>query len=183
MNEAPPHLRTSARPDKTHSRHWAIAIAIFWSLVVAISLAWNTFLVRDNVTTQAYSQARASIDKDLAYRHLVSTIGGFYVPLKRGIAPNPYLAHLPRRDITATDGTQLTLVNSSYFVRLVHDQEALAAENGVKGHVTSAHPLRKQNMADEWELKALEKFRKGATEASDVLSVLRSAYDQLKRRV
>jgi len=181
VREENDHDPSATGPGKIHSKYWAIAVAIFWTLAVAISLAWNIFLVKDNLTTQAYSQASASIEKDLAYRHLVSSVGGFYVPLSKGIKPNPYLAHLPNRDIETRDGTELTLVNSSYFVRLVHDQEALSTRDGVRGHVTSEHPLRKQNMADAWELKSLDKFRQGATETTEVLSINDRSYFRMMR--
>ncbi len=144
-------------------------IALFWSATVAISLIWNIFLVRDNINTQAYTQAIAAINKDMAYRHLVSSIGGFYVPLEQGILPNPYLKHLPQRDITTSKGKHLTLVNSSYFVRLVHEQEQNSSTSGLRSHVTGLHPLRQQNQPDDWERGALEKFIRGTEEVSEIV--------------
>jgi diguanylate cyclase (GGDEF)-like protein len=163
------------------SRTWTILIGIFWSLAILISLSWNLYLIRDSVNTQAYSQASAAIDKDMAYRRLVSGIGGFYVPLDKGIAPNPHLAHLARRDITTDDGEPLTLVNSSYFVRLVHDQEALNEHDGLRGHVASEHPLRKQNQADPFEREALAAFRAGASEFSRVVNINDRHYYRMMR--
>jgi diguanylate cyclase (GGDEF)-like protein len=151
------------------SGNWGIVIAIFWTATVSISLIWNVFFVRDNVSTQAYAQANAAINKDMAYRHMVSTIGGFYVPLDHGIIPNPYLKHLPRRDITTKSGEQLTLVNSSYFVRLVHEQEQDMPANSLRSHVTGLKPLREQNQPDRWERVALEKFIRGSKEVSEIV--------------
>jgi diguanylate cyclase (GGDEF)-like protein len=181
VNATGPLNPVNRRPGLRSSRHWGIATAIFWTMAVAVSLAWNTFLVRETVTTQAYSQASAALEKDHAYRHLVSSIGGFYVPLERGIAPNPNLEHLPQRDITSEDGTPLTLVNSSYFVRLVHDQEALSSDQGLRGHVTSEHPLRQENMPDEWERQALRRFKQGETEVSAELSINDRRYFRMMR--
>lgn len=156
-------------PKRFRSGNWGIVVAIFWTVTVSISLIWNIFLVRDNINTQAYAQANAAINKDMAYRHLVSTIGGFYIPLDHGIVPNPYLKHLPRRDITTIDGQQLTLVNSSYFVRLVHEQEQSRSTGGLRSHVTGLNPLRQQNQPDDWERSALEKFLKGSNEVSNIV--------------
>jgi len=160
---------------------WATLIGFFWSVAIIISLVWNLFLIRENVTTQAYSQASAAIEKDLAYRHLVAGIGGFYVPLDKGIPPNPYLRHLAKRDITTQDGEQLTLVNSSYFVRLVHDQEAQDNSHGLKGHVTSEHPLRAQNKPDAFERNALAAFRHGAKEFDSEVRINDKRYYRLMR--
>ncbi len=148
-----------------------MVIALFWSVAVAVSLVWNIFLVRDNVIAQAYIQADVAINKDMSYRYLVSSVGGLYVPQDKGITPNPYLSHLPRRDVTTTDGQQLTLINSSYLVRLIHDQEASDQPSRLRGHVTSLHPLRQQNQADEWERASLEKFGRGAEEVRELLQI------------
>lgn len=169
-----------ASTERFHSGSWGIIIAIFWSVAVSISLIWNIFLVSDSVNTQAYAQANTAISRDLSYRHLVSSIGGIYVPLERGIAPNPYLAHLPQRDIATTDGKQLTLINSSYFVRLVHEQEETQA-SGLRGRVTGLHPLRQQNQPDEWERNALEKFSNGTQELSGIVTIDDQRYLRLIR--
>jgi len=163
------------------SRSWALLIGFFWTLAILVSLVWNLFLIHKDINTQAYNQATASIEKDLAYRHLVSGVGGFYVPLNKGIPPNPYLSHLDRRDITTIDGVTLTLVNSSYFVRLVHDQEAIDNRNGLKGHVTSDHPLRAANKPDAFEQEALAAFRHGAKEFSREVTVNDTRYYRLMR--
>ena len=162
-------------------RHWAWALGIFWSGIVAVSLGWNIHLVGDGIRTQADSQAHAAILKDMAYRHLVAQLGGVYVRLDRGVSPNPYLASLRDRDVVTTDGETLTLVNSSYFVRLVHDQEAQFSEQAPQGHVTSAHPLRPQNKPDAWELNALRQFDNGVAEVSGVVTKGGHSYFRLMR--
>jgi diguanylate cyclase (GGDEF)-like protein len=162
---------SSRGPIRPNSGNWGIIIAIFWTTAIAISLIWNIFLVRDNVSIQAYIQADVAINKDMSYRHLVSSVGGVYVPLNHGITPNPYLSHLPRRDVTTTDGQQLTLLNSSYLVRLIHEHEASNQPTSLHSHVTSLHPLRQQNQPDDWERATLQKFSSGTKEVSEVLQV------------
>jgi diguanylate cyclase (GGDEF)-like protein len=168
-------------PNRFRSGNWGVVIAIFWTVTVSISLIWNVFLVRENINTQAYAQASAAINKDMAYRHLVSSIGGFYVPLEQGILPNPYLEQLPQRDITTVEGQHLTLVNSSYFVRLVHEQEQNSAASGLRSHVTGLRPLRPQNRPDGWERVALEKFTRGSEEISEIVHMDSQRYLRLMR--
>ncbi len=155
-----------AQRETGSSRRWTIALMLFWSAIVLISLAWNSWQLRENLYTNAYSQADTALQKDMAYRNVVAGAGGIYVPPERGIPPNPYLAHLPHRDITTEDQRQLTLVNSSYFVRLAHDEEALRMEGGIRGHVTSSHLLREANRPDTWEQQALKRLESGEAEIS-----------------
>ncbi len=166
--------------ERFRSGNWGIIVALFWSIAVSISLIWNIFLVNDSVNTQAYAQANAAMNRDIAYRHLVATLGGIYVPLEHGIDPNPSLAHLPQRDITTTDGRRLTLINSSYFTRLVHDQEQ-AQPASLGGRVTGLHPLRQQNQPDEWERNALEQFSHGTQELSGMTTIDGKRYLRLIR--
>jgi diguanylate cyclase (GGDEF)-like protein len=100
----------------------------------------------------------------MTYRHLVSGVGGVYMPTDRGIKPNPFLSHIPHREVITREGRELTLVNSSYFTRLVHDSEVSVFPDGVRGHVTSLKPLRPENAPDEWETRALWAFASGAKE-------------------
>lgn len=151
------------------SKFVVISIIIFWSTAVLLSLGWNIYLLDRSLVKQAHGQADAAIQKDLAYRKLVSQAGGIYILTDKGVEPNPHLSHLQNRDITSTDGSQLTLINSSYFVRLVHDIEAEMGSDGLRGHVTSEHPLRSQNAPDEWERKALVTLKQGGEEVAETL--------------
>ncbi|MES9994332.1 MAG: EAL domain-containing protein [Candidatus Thiodiazotropha sp.] len=146
---------------------WTSLAVLLWCAVFIFSLHWNLRQNQRMVPEQATAQARAAIEKDLIYRSVVSRVGGIYMPIDQGIKPNPYLAHLPDRDVTTTDGRKLTLVNSSYFTRLVHDQEAKLTPDGIRGHTTKEHPLRPLNAPDSWELKGLTKLRNGEAEWSE----------------
>jgi PAS domain S-box-containing protein len=121
---------------------------------------------RENLTI-ALHRARDSYQKDLAYRRWAAERGGVYVPLDARTPPNPYLAHLPNRDITTTDGTRLTLVNPAYMTRMVH--ELSASDYGLKAHLTSLMPIRPENAPDPWERRALEFFNGGAREYSELV--------------
>ncbi len=149
----------------------ALVVGLFWTMAILVSLFWNIFLINDRVSTQAYNQASAAIYKDMAYRELVSSIGGFYVPIDRGIDPNPYLAGVTGRDVVTSDGVELTLVNSSYFMRLVHDREAQTIGSAPRGHVASERPLRPANRPDRFEKRALAELRNGLAEYGAIETV------------
>ncbi len=155
---------------RSHLLPWVMVLGAIWCLVFLASIAWNLHNNRNTAVDQALFWAKAAIDKDMTYRQLVSSVGGVYMPVDQGIEPNPQLAHIPYRDITTVEGRRLTLVNSSYFTRLVHDKEALNSPSGVRGHVTSLKPLRPENAPDEWEKKALLAFQQGAKQWSGVVT-------------
>jgi len=146
----------------------ATTMVLLWTLAVVASLTWNIIQIRQSAQEQARSSARASIDKDLNYRSLIADLGGVYARIGAGVEPNPFLAHVPERDVVTAGGTRLTLVNSSYFMRLVHDRELDLAGPGLRGHATSLHPLRAANAPDPWEWAGLEAFAQGAEEWSGI---------------
>ncbi len=144
----------------TRKSAWVAICA--WVLLVCASLAWNWRQVGNSVGELARVEARSSFEKDLLYRRWASGHGGVYVPPTQQTPPNPYLEHLPDRDVTTTGGKELTLVNPAYMTRQVH--ELAAGQYGARGHITSLNPLRPENAADEWETRALQSFESGTRE-------------------
>ena len=102
----------------------------------------------------AVSQAEASFQKDSVYRLWAAKHGGVYVPVTEDTRPNPYLSHIPERDITTQSGRRLTLLNPAYMTRQV--QELGTERYGLRGHITSLNPLRPANAPDPWERRMLE---------------------------
>jgi PAS domain S-box-containing protein len=143
--------------------------AMVWIVVVAASLAWNWRQAGDSVLVLAESEAQASFQKDVIYRKWSTLHGGVYVPPTETSPPNPYLAHLPDRDVTTSAGMKLTLVNPAYMTRQVH--ELGFDEHGLLGHITSLDPLRPENAPDDWETKAMLAFRDGAPKATSVETI------------
>ncbi len=87
--------------------------------------------------------------------------GGVYVPVTEDARPNPYLKH-PQRDITATDGRALTMVNPAYMTRQI--AEIAERAEGIRLHITSLDPIRAENGPDPWEAAALARFDRGEPE-------------------
>jgi len=124
-------------------------------------------------------EARANFDKDQAFRHWASRHGGVYVPATKHTPPNPYLSHVPERDITTPSGRKLTLMNPAYMLRQM--MEDYSEDYGITAHITSLAPLRKENSADKWETSALESFAIGAEEAIDFTDIGGRPYLRLMR--
>ena len=140
-------------------------IACVWIVVIAVSYGLDLHQEEHSVLTMAGVEARSHFEKDLVYRRWAAQHGGVYVPRSERTPPNPYLDHLPERDVTTTAGAQMTLVNPAYMTRQVH--ELAATQYGVRGHITSLDPLRPENRPDAWETQALQSFEAGAREAME----------------
>jgi len=91
------------------------------------------------------------------------------VPPTEQTPPNPYLSHIPDRDITLPSGKRLTLMNPAYMVRqMMADFNELY---GIKGRITSLKPLNPANAPDAWERGALTAFEKGAKELFEMTGI------------
>ncbi len=114
----------------------------------------------------AYTVALTLYEKDLLYRRWAAGQGGVYAPVTAATPPNPYLSHLPERDIRTPSGRRLTLINPAYMNRQVYE---LAQKIGQpQGHITSLKPLRPENAPDPWEAAALKVCEQGQAEVSGI---------------
>jgi signal transduction histidine kinase/ActR/RegA family two-component response regulator len=150
-----PQTAQPASPASQQQRLIGV-IAVIWLALLGLSLFWNWQQVEQSALLFAEAEAEASYSKDLIYRRWASLQGGVYVPPTATTPPNPYLAHLPDRDLRTTDGRELTLVNPAYMTRQVHDLGREAY--GTQGHITSLKPLNPGNSPDPWEKEALLAF-------------------------
>ncbi|OGW47915.1 MAG: hypothetical protein A2078_06800 [Nitrospirae bacterium GWC2_57_9] len=156
-------------------RRHALILFFLWSLLLAGSGLWNVYQLRSDTVEKARIEARTILEHNIAYRRWNSKYGGVYVARSGSIQPNPYIVS-PRRDLTATDGTQLTLVNPFQMTKqtyaLLQEQSPLAAIN----RTVSLNPMNPENEPDEWEAKSLREFEKGAVEVSEVTSINEMPY-------
>lgn len=156
-------------PHNIPIRQGTIAILVGWALLITASLSWNMYDFHKMIVRLATIEAKANFEKDILYRLWVAKQGGIYVPISDYTPPNPYLSHVPERDVITTNGQELTLVNPAYMTRQVHE---LATETpGVQGHITSLTPLRPENKPDPWERQALTAISQGATTFSSLASL------------
>jgi two-component system, cell cycle sensor histidine kinase and response regulator CckA len=146
---------------------WILAVIL--SLTLMLSLFWNWQQMEKQVHDLALNGLKLSFEKDVVYRRWAANHGGVYVPVSEHTQPNPYLNHIPERDIVTSTGVSMTLVNPAYMTRQVY--ELSKKQYGLQGHITSLNPLRPENIPDEWEKQSLKKFNEGAKEAIIVMEI------------
>lgn len=166
-----PLNRTKGKSNTNFSilyRYTATAV-ILWIMIIGGLLAWDIHNENKQANELAIKEARTIFNKDLAFRTWTASHGGVYVPPDERTPPNPYLSHIPERDITTTNGMDLTLMNPAYvLLQVMGDYEDLY---GVKGHITSLNLLNPINAPDEWESNALLAFEQDATEITEASNI------------
>ena len=93
---------------------------------------------------------------NMEYRKWNAQLGGVYAESNK-VTPNPHL-NGQHRDIVATDGTKLTLINDAYMSQMVFESISRNSENPIISKLVSLDPLNPRNSADPWEKKALDQF-------------------------
>jgi len=156
-----------------------LLMVLFWTILMAVFIRWSYQESYSAVREMANGWARSSHTKDVVFRQWASLHGGVYVPSTAETPPNPYLAHLPERDIVTPLGKKLTLMNPAYMTRQVH--ELGQKRDGLQGHITSLRPIRPENAPDEWEKKALLAFERGEKEVSALDLIGNETYLRLMR--
>jgi PAS domain S-box-containing protein len=152
-----------------------------WIMIVTGSLIWNWNHIQSDFIDIANANARMSLEKDLNYRRWASMHGGVYVPVTEDTPPNPYLVHLPDRDIMGPDGRMLTLMNPAYMNRQVY--EMFAEKTLLHVYITSLKPLRPENSPDQWEKNALMAFNEGRSEVSGIHLMNNKPFYRLMRPI
>lgn len=126
---------------------------------------------KESLLNVATAEARAAIGRDIMYRRWGSSHGGVYVPVTKDTVPNPYLSHIPERDIVTPSGRKLTLINPAYMTRQVYELAKKYDASVGSGHLTSLNPIRPENAPDDWEKIALTSFEKGVNETSELVTL------------
>ncbi len=155
--ENPGELLTSSTPFRP-----LYQLILLWTILILGFAAGDIYQLYLSQLNTAKAVARDNFNKDMVYRSWATMHGGVYVPITGRTPPNPYLSHIPDRDITTPSGKQLTLMNPAYMTRQAH--EIGMEQYNMRGHITSLMPIRSENAADAWETVALKSFAKGASE-------------------
>lgn len=143
--------------------YWTtMATGIIFTVAVICSGAWNIYKEKSQTLALVKKEALANFNKDQAFRLWGTKHGGVYVPQTESTPSNPYLSHIPDRDLDLPSNKKLTLMNPAYMVRqLMND---FAELYGIRGRITSLNPLNPINEPDEWEIMALKSFESGVDE-------------------
>ncbi|MDD5249326.1 MAG: EAL domain-containing protein [Rhodocyclaceae bacterium] len=150
-------LTASAKPRLITVFTWSAIAA--WTAVLGGSLVWNLRNEERQTMDMAYAEAKANLNKDITLRRWVTDHGGVYVPITEKQHSVPWLSHVPGRDVTTTDGRQLTLLNPASVVRQMMDR--YAQDYGIRGRITGLKYLNPGNAPDVWEKEQLEAFTHG----------------------
>jgi len=149
--------------------NFTLLLVAIWTLIIVGLLFRDLSLLNHATENLAKREALAHFQKDEAFRFWSATHGGFYVVTNERTPPNPYLEHVPERDIETPSGVKLTLMNPAYALRQMFEE--YKETYGVSGHITSLLPLRPENTPDDWERSALESFENGETELSELTNL------------
>ncbi len=160
-------------------RRYAWVLAACWTAALGATLAWEIADEQTQAVDVALSRARGAWEKEAAVRRWDAANGGVYVPVTSHTVPDPYLSHLPDRDITTSSGQKLTLINPAAIIRSI--QAATRKEFGVQGHITSLRPVDPHNTPDAWEKEALAAFDLGKSEVHTVQVIDGEWYVRLMR--
>jgi PAS domain S-box-containing protein len=148
-------------------QRYGLIMAVIWTLLIGYILFLNYRDHQEEALALGKMQSQAFFEKDVLYRRWASRHGGVYVPVTETTRPNPYLAHIPERDLITPSGRQLTLMNPAYMTRQVFEMAQEYKGTG-RGHITSLNPIRPGNEPDAWEKKAMANFELGAKEFSQI---------------
>ncbi|MGQ9688586.1 MAG: diguanylate cyclase [Desulfobaccales bacterium] len=165
-------------PGLTSRRLFWVTLLI-WTLAVAASLALNLWQSHRSVIETALHTARINYEKDILYRRWNASHEGVYVKTDKDTPPNPWLAHIPERDVYTPSGKHLTLVNPAYMTRQVY--ELGREKTHIKANITSLKPFNPERRPDPWEKQALMALEAGKDEVSSVEMMQQKPYLRLMR--
>lgn len=150
-------------PDRLY---WLLPVGA-WTGLILLSLVVMLQHTGQAAFETARQQGRDIFRMVEATRLWNSRAGGVLVRQSEFTRPNPYL-ELPERDPVTTSGIPLTTVNPAYMTRQMAG--VIAAETGIRIHLTSLRPINPGNAADAWETRALEAFaRHTENERSEIV--------------
>ena len=154
-------------PQAGHLRRYSLWLAALWTLLLAASFLQVYHQQKEEVLIIGLVEARAALSKDLLYHNWAEGYGGVYVPVTGSNTPNPFLLNNDERDITTPSGRSLTLITPTDMLQQVFEIAKTQPELS-QGHITSLNPARPETVPDQWEASALQAFRQGVPEVSEL---------------
>ena len=157
------------KSDKWTVIRYAFFPLLMWTVVVVLFLVWNFAHIKRDTVEQAWIEANAIFEHNLAYRKWNTRHGGLYTFVTEEFQPNQYL-NVEKRDLTTEGGLELTLVNPFQMTRQVY--KLLNEESSVTtlNRTVSLMPVNPENTPDEWEEEALFSFEDGEDEVGEITS-------------
>ena len=170
---------TALRADLSRLHGGVVAGLLLWTALIVGSHAWDVRGLRRQGRQLARNEAAAGLKKDQAFRLWATSHGGVYVSPDERTPPNPYLAHIPDRDVKTLSGKSLTLMNPAYMVRQMMAEYGQLY--GARGRLTSLKVLNPANAPDEWERQSLRAFAEGERESAEFTTIEGEPYLRMMR--
>ena len=146
---------------------YTVAVFIFWSTLNGLSLWFNIQDEQIKTIDVVKNIAKSNFNKDQAYRKWATSHGGVYVVPTKEKPPISFLSRIKDRDITSTNGKELTLIDpASMTSEIMKDFEYLY---GIKGKLAGIVYLNPKNKATPLEEKAIKQFEKGVKEVTKIV--------------
>lgn len=143
---------------------------LLWTAAIWGSFGYGAAHHLKEIKALAVTEARTNFNLNYSLRLWASGHGGVYVPATEKTPPNPYLSHVPERDIKTPAGKRLTLMNPAYMMRQVMQEHM--EQYGTMGQLKGARPLNPQNAPDDWEKTALDALtNNGASEFYEISKI------------
>lgn len=136
---------------------YGIALAV-WLCLGLLAAFWNHQLHQKSVEERARAEAESFLRWELAFRKFVAMVGGVYVSVDK-VPGNPYLSHVPKRDITTCEGQVLTLMNTASIDKAVFRLSGDGMKISI--HLSSRVPLDPSNRLKSWEYPVYASFDAG----------------------
>lgn len=156
---------------KNNEQLYLYTLPVIWSLLIAVSAIWNLHENYRSNYDKALIEAKTISQHNLAYRRWNSMHDGVYAKVKDINQPNPHIVR-PDRDVTTTDGVQLTMINPFQMTRQAYDLlKHQSPELAVLNRTVSLDPLNMANSPDPWETKALQGFEEGKGPMSEITTI------------
>jgi PAS domain S-box-containing protein len=160
----------SGSPLKTMVKRNGIVLVVIWTVIIAVLIGLAIFNQRQDTLKSATDEGRDYFRLNLFYRAWGAKMGGLYVATDK-VTPNPYLT-VPNRDVTTTDGRQLTMVNPAYMSRMVFEMLRAESPDPIISRLISTKPLNPANLPDAWESASLQAIERGEiSERSEVAMI------------
>ncbi len=143
-----------------------LALILFWTLVVIFSITWNFYKEENTIDELTKLQAAFFFNENAPISYWKSAHKGAYVQITETTQPNPYLSHLPERDITTTTGQKLTLMTPVDMTGHLYKNKRKGKDLPIQVRLTSLTPMNPSNAPDEWEKNALMQLESGINDYS-----------------
>jgi len=138
----------------------SMATVFIWTVVLSGFYAWNIKNVYKYKEELAINQARSFLQEIVTARSWNAIYGGVYVLIKDKTKPSSYIDD-PNRDVITTNALTQTKINPAYMTR---QAAKIASIKKFWFRITSARPIRPENVPDTWELGNLRNFTRGFNE-------------------